>query len=272
MKKVFVSGGFDDLKSNRVRLLQEAARLGTVRVVLWTDALVKAVGGHDPKFPYSERAYLLGSLRYVDEVTRCSSPAACEALPTVPGGPPDIWIVDESQHTHTREAYCRTHGIEYRVLRSADLQGFPEDEPPAAADDTRKRVIATGCYDWFHSGHVRFFEECSALGDLYVTVGNDANVRLLKGEGHPMFCEEERRYLVQSVRFVKQCFVATGSGWLDAEPEIERIKPHVYAVNEDGDKPEKREYCEARGIEYVVLKRTPKPGLAARTSTNLRGF
>ena len=29
----------------------------------------------------------------------------------------------------------------------------------------------TGCYDWFHSGHVRFFEEVSELGDLYVVAG-----------------------------------------------------------------------------------------------------
>ena len=44
------------------------------------------------------------------------------------------------------------------------------------------------------------------------------------------------------------------------------------AVNEDGDKPEKREFCEARGIQYVVLKRTPKEGLPRRQSTDLRGF
>ena len=51
-------------------------------------------------------------------------------------------------------------------------------------------MIVTGCYDWFHSGHVRFFEEVSELGDLYVVVGNDANIRLLKGEGHPLFPEQ----------------------------------------------------------------------------------
>ena len=61
-------------------------------------------------------------------------------------------------------------------------------------------------------------------------------------------------------------------GWLDAEPEIVRLRPAVYAVNEDGDRPEKREYCEKHGIRYVVLKRQPKPGLVRRTSTDLRGF
>jgi hypothetical protein len=46
----------------------------------------------------------------------------------------------------------------------------------------------------------------------------------------------------------------------------------MYAVNEDGDKPEKRAFCERQGIEYVVLKRLPKPGLPKRESTILRGF
>ena len=132
--------------------------------------------------------------------------------------------------------------------------------------------MVTGCFDWLHSGHVRFFEEVSQLGDLYVVVGSDANVRLLKGRGHPMFCEAERRYMAGAVRFVRECLVSTGNGWMDAAPEVERIRPDVYAVNEDGDKPEKRAFCRSRGIDYVVLKRVPRAGLVGRSSTRLRGF
>jgi glycerol-3-phosphate cytidylyltransferase-like family protein len=110
------------------------------------------------------------------------------------------------------------------------------------------------------------------LGDLYVVVGHDANIKLLKGEGHPMFPQDERRYMIQSVRFVKVALVSSGSSWMDAEPEVALIKPDIYAVNEDGDVPEKRAFCKERGIEYVVLKRTPKEGLPKRQSTNLRGF
>jgi hypothetical protein len=50
------------------------------------------------------------------------------------------------------------------------------------------------------------------------------------------------------------------------------VKPDIYAVNEDGDKPEKREFCRKYGIEYVVLRREPKEGLPRRESTVLRGF
>jgi hypothetical protein len=66
--------------------------------------------------------------------------------------------------------------------------------------------------------------------------------------------------------------VSTGHGWLDAKPEIALIEPDYYVVNEDGDKPEKRNFCVEHGIEYVVLKRIPKEGLPRRESTKLRGF
>jgi hypothetical protein len=59
---------------------------------------------------------------------------------------------------------------------------------------------------------------------------------------------------------------------MDAEPEFEKIRPDIYAVNEDGDRPEKRAFCERHGIEYRVLKRLPKEGLPRRQSTALRGF
>ena len=95
---------------------------------------------------------------------------------------------------------------------------------------------------------------------------------LLKGDVHPMFSEDKRLYMVQAVRFVRHALISSGSGWMDAEPEIEKIKPDIFAVNEDGDKPEKREFCQKHGLEYVVLKRIPKKGLAPRQSTNLRGF
>ncbi|MCJ7774150.1 MAG: hypothetical protein MUP22_13580, partial [Desulfobacterales bacterium] len=115
-------------------------------------------------------------------------------------------------------------------------------------------------------------EEVSQFGDLYVVVGHDDNLRLLKGERHPLFFAEERLYWVQAIRVVKHALISTGHGWLDAAPEIERIKPDIFVVNKDGDVPEKRKYFWELGIEYKILDRKPKIGLPARVSTNLRGF
>ena len=271
-KSVVVSGGFDDFRSQHVRWLEEASKLGDVHVLLWSDEAVRALAGDPPNFPQEERLYLLQANRYVKDARLTTGPVERDSIPNVGGIDPAIWVVEEASDNPRKRAYCELQGIEYHVLKKKDLNGFPVlPFNPEAERSSRKRVIVTGCYDWFHSGHVRFFEEVSGLGDLYVVVGHDANIKLLKGDAHPMFSQEERRYMVQSVRFVRQALISSGHGWLDAEPEVAVIRPDIYAVNEDGDVPEKRAFCEQRGIEYVVLKRTPKEGLPTRQSTNLRG-
>lgn len=274
---VALSGAFDDLRSAQVRLLQEAARLGPVRVLLWSDEQVRALTGQPPRFPLPERRYLLENLRYVRAVSVPPAPFDPDTLPAE-DPPPALWAVGEAEDSPSRRAFARAHRLRYRVIRGAELEGFPEDlspgnpDPLAGNSPARPKVLVTGCFDWFHSGHVRFFEEASALGELYVVIGHDANVRLLKGRGHPLFPQAERRYLAAAVRHVHRALVSTGQGWLDAEPEIRAIRPDLYVVNEDGDKPEKRAYCEANGIRYAVLKRQPREGLPRRQSTDLRGY
>ncbi len=271
-QRVAVTGAFDDVRSAQIRFLQEAARLGEVTVLLWTDEAIHRRTGRPPKFPQAERLYLLRAIRYVGRAALVEWAQPENALPELPGFRPDLWAVTEAENNAAVPAFCAARGIRHRVFRQQEFQGFPDDVPDSPAETGRPKVIVTGCFDWFHSGHVRFFEEVSTCGDLYVVVGHDANIRLLKGGGHPLFPEAERRFMVQSVRFVRQALISTGEGWLDAEPEIARLKPDIYAVNEDGDQPVKREYCTRHGIKYLVLRRVPAAGLPARRSTDLRGF
>jgi len=271
MKSVVVSGWFDDIRSHDLRFLQEAATLGELTVLLWTDNAIQQVASKPPRFPLQERRYFLEAVRYVSRVIDMGKGTTPDSLPKIPGLCPQIWADTQAYANAAREQFCRCHNIEYHVFGPEDLAGFPEP-PPMPSAPGRKKVIATGCYDWFHSGHVRFTEEASAFGDLYVCLGSDDNVRLLKGEGHPLLSQWERRYMVGSIKYVKQALITTGSGWVDADPEIRRLKPDIYVVNEDGDKGGKREYCQRMGLEYLVLKRTPAPGLPKRSSTDLRGF
>ncbi len=274
-KSVVVSGAFDDMRSPDIRFLQEAARRGPLYVFLWNDAVCRALTGAEPKFPLPERLYYVQALRYVGSVHVVEEPGDADALPSAPGDEPRVWVVREGEDTPGKRASCREHGLDYRVIPPEQLAGFPEHAPArdvTSGPPARKKVLVTGCYDWFHTGHIRFFEECSELGDLYVVVGHDANIRLLKGEGHPLFSQDERRYMVGSIRYVTEALISTGTGWMDAAPEVARVKPDFYVVNEDGDKPEKRQFCAERNLEYVVLKRLPKPGLPRRESTHLRGF
>lgn len=271
MIQVVASGSFDDLRSGQIRFLEEASRLGELHVLLWSDEAVRSITGKDPRFPLAERRYLVSALRYVKEVHVPPGTIRGDSLPEVEGIEPAVWVVEERDDTPERRALCKSRGMRCQVITGEDLSGFPA---PAGMDAPAggKRVIATGCFDWFHSGHVRFFEEVSGLGELHVVVGHDENIRLLKGEGHPLFPQEERRYMVQSIRHVRRAWISSGTGWMDAAPEIDRIQPDIYAVNEDGDVPEKRAFCREHGIQYMVLRRTPREGLTRRSSTNLRGF
>ena len=272
-KKAVVSGSFDNLRSQHVRFLEQASMFGQLHVLLWSDHVVRDLEGKEPDFPQDERIYLLRSIRYVEQVSLVTGDFDPDTLPQVNGMQADIWIVDDKDDTTEKRSYAQSNRLAYQVLKTADRGGFPIlDNTQPNGSPAHKKVLVTGCYDWFHSGHVRFFEETSGLGDLYVVVGHDKNVRLLKGNGHPMFSQDERRYMVASVRFVTQAMLSTGHGWMDAEPEIAKIKPDIYAVNEDGDKPEKHAFCQQHGIDYVVLKRTPKVGLPRRESRILRGF
>lgn len=272
MKNIIVSAVFDDFRSTQMRFLDEAAKLGAVHVALWSDEVAKAVQGAAPKFSQAERHYLVQAVRYVRGVKIVDGRFDPDTLPALEVKA-DVWVVDEKGDTPARREFCKARGLDYKVITARETAGFPNPQG-LGVDSTagRKKVVVTGCYDWFHSGHVRFFEEVSELGDLYVVVGQDENIKFLKGEGHPLFKQDERRYVAGSIRYVKQCLISTGMGWMDAEPQIGMIKPDMYAVNEDGDKPEKREFCAKHGLQYVVLKRTPKEGLTRRSSTDLRGF
>ena len=271
MSKVIVSISFDDARSQSIRFLEEAAKFGDLHVVLWTDAQVRAKTGADPKFPLAERRYYVENIRYVTDVAVIDG--ELPVVPNIPGVGADVWVVAENDATAEAKASALEKGVRYEVISNSKLDAFPEAElEPKPVTPGQKKVLVTGCYDWFHSGHVRFFEEVSELGDVYAVVGHDANIALLKGPHHPMFKEDERRYIVASLKTVHQSFISTGDGYLDAAPEIERIKPDVYAVNDDGDKGGKGDFCKEKGIEYAVLKRVPKEGLTKRSSTDLRGF
>jgi cytidyltransferase-like protein len=140
---------------------------------------------------------------------------------------------------------------------------------PGCLDVSRKKVFVSGCFDMLHSGHVAFLKEASAFGKLFVGIGSDANVNSLKGR-FPVNNEDERRYMLESVRHVHHCLVNKGWGITDFLEELNEIRPDVFVVNEDGHTPEKEELCRQLGIEYQVLKRVPHSGLPVRSTTAMR--
>jgi cytidyltransferase-like protein len=133
----------------------------------------------------------------------------------------------------------------------------------------RKKVFVTGCFDMLHSGHITFFEEAAEYGDVYVGLGSDETVFNLKGR-YPINNQDERKYIIDALACVKECQINSGSGIMDFIKEIEKVKPHYFVVNEDGNTPAKEELSKKQGIEYIVLKRIPFDRLPVRSSTALR--
>lgn len=132
-----------------------------------------------------------------------------------------------------------------------------------------KKVFVSGCYDLLHSGHIEFFRQAAQYGDLYVGIGSDATILQYKNR-KTLYPEQERLFMVQSIKYVKEAYINKGSGVMDFVPTVEMLKPDRFVVNTDGSSEEKRRFCEERNIEYIVLERTPAKGLNARSSTNIK--
>lgn len=133
----------------------------------------------------------------------------------------------------------------------------------------KKKVFVSGCYDLLHSGHVEFFRQASQYGDLYVGIGSDKTILHYKNH-KTVYSEQERLFMVKSIRYVKEAYINAGDGILDFLPTLDIVKPDILVVNSDGGSDAKRKVCEERGMEYVVLERDPHEGLAARSSTDLK--
>ena len=132
-----------------------------------------------------------------------------------------------------------------------------------------KKVFVSGCYDLLHSGHVEFFKQASQFGDLYVGIGSDATYLEYKHR-KPMFPQEERLFMVQNIKAVKEAYINEGSGVIDFLPTLDIVKPDIFVVNAEGGSDTKRQICEERGIQYIELQRTPAEGLQARSSSSLK--
>lgn len=147
------------------------------------------------------------------------------------------------------------------MSRMFSLDALPETE--------KKKVFVSGCFDMLHSGHIAFFREAARYGDLYVGIGSDKTLFELKHK-RTVCPEQERLFMVKSVRYVKEAWINRGDGILDFAGEFIKLKPDILFVNSDGDSPLKRELCQKYGVRYIVSERVPSCGLAARSTTALR--
>lgn len=92
-------------------------------------------------------------------------------------------------------------------------------------------VLANGCFDLFHVGHIRYLREAKGKGNiLVVAINSDASVRRLKGKARPILPQNERAEILASFSFVDYVTIFR-------EPNVERIllalKPTIHVKGSD---------------------------------------
>jgi rfaE bifunctional protein nucleotidyltransferase chain/domain len=113
------------------------------------------------------------------------------------------------------------------ILTRAELIAAVEGERASA----KTVVLANGCFDLLHVGHIRYLQGAKQLGDvLVIGINSDAQTRALKGEGRPFTPEQERAEIVAAIRGVD---LVTIFDEATVEQLIRDIRPDVHAKGTD---------------------------------------
>lgn len=120
-----------------------------------------------------------------------------------------------------------------------------------------KTVLATGCFDLLHVGHVMHLEWAKAQGDvLVVALTSDDQVRKEKGEKRPVFSWHRRAYFLEHLNCVDKVVPYTG----DMSELLAYVMPSVMVKGEDWRNtfpPEHRELLERMNVD-LIFSPTPK--------------
>lgn len=95
----------------------------------------------------------------------------------------------------------------------------------------KKIVLANGCFDIIHVGHVRYLRDAKSRGDvLIVALNSDESVRSLKGVGRPLMSQWERAEILSSFEFVDYIIIFDEK---DVSRILQELRPHIHAKGSD---------------------------------------
>lgn len=90
----------------------------------------------------------------------------------------------------------------------------------------KKLVVTNGCFDIMHRGHASYLEGAGKLGDaMLILLNSDASVRALKGETRPVVCENDRAFMLNSLRCVDRVVIFDSQR---CDKELAAIAPDIY--------------------------------------------
>jgi D-beta-D-heptose 7-phosphate kinase/D-beta-D-heptose 1-phosphate adenosyltransferase len=124
------------------------------------------------------------------------------------------------------------------------------------AAEGKELVFTNGCFDILHRGHVTYLTFARNQGDaLVVALNTDASVKMNKGDGRPINNEEDRAYVLGSLRAVDYIVYFS-----DKEPKdiIAQILPQVLVKGKDwAHYVSGREVVEANGGRVILADMVP---------------
>ena len=117
----------------------------------------------------------------------------------------------------------------------------------------KRVVLANGCFDTLHVGHVRYLQGAKERGDLLVVgVNSDESVRRLKGAGRPILDEQARAQLVAALRCVDYVILFADP---NVEGLLEALRPDVHAKGTDytAESVPERAVADRLGITVAIV-------------------
>ncbi|MDQ5953089.1 MAG: D-glycero-beta-D-manno-heptose 1-phosphate adenylyltransferase [Patescibacteria group bacterium] len=133
-----------------------------------------------------------------------------------------------------------------------------------------KIVLVGGCFDILHYGHIYFLKKAKALGNvLIVAIESDKRVRELKGEDRPIHSQEQRKEVLESLKFVDKVIILkdkmTDKDYLYF---VKQIKPTVIAVTRGDPILEKKlAQAKASGAKLVKIPKIKSPSTSQILNT-----
>lgn len=145
-----------------------------------------------------------------------------------------------------------------KILTDNLLKTFREEHKD------KKIVFTNGCFDILHVGHIRYMQDASKLGDIFVVgLNSDDSVKRLKGPTRPINCEEDRAELLCALGFVDYVVIFEEDTPYEL---IKTIQPDVLVKGGDylPDEVVGKDIVEERGGKLVLI-----PITEGKSTTNI---
>lgn len=94
------------------------------------------------------------------------------------------------------------------------------------------KVFVNGTFDLLHRGHLEMLKYASSLGnELMVCIDSDSRVKELKGNDRPVNNQEDRKFMIDSLKYVTRCWIFSDEEEL--EKIIELYSPDIMVKGSD---------------------------------------